>query len=183
MTNFEIIELLSRSLNLVIKNDLWLISHNLSEQSISNKIAYYLVSLFPEYHVDCEYNGDIENDSGRKTINLLKDELSARNLLRDNERNDLESDLTTRSVFPDIIIHTRGTNNRNLCIIEVKKDTSSVSYEYDSLKLSAYTSNNHDNTLKYQLGVFVEVITGEHQPGFSLQYFKNGAPIEENALI
>lgn len=182
MTDFEITELLSSSLNQVIKNDLWLISHNLSEQSISNKIAYYLVELFPEYHVDCEYNGDIETESGRKAINLLKDELSARNLLRDNERNDIENDLTARSVFPDIIIHTRGTNSRNLCIIEVKKDTSSVSYEYDSLKLRAYTSSEYGNTLKYQLGVFVEVITGDDHPGYSFRYFKNGTEIEENEL-
>jgi hypothetical protein len=183
MTDFEIVDLLSSSLSQVIKNDLWLISHNLSEQSISNKIAYYLVTLFPDYHVDCEYNGDIDSDSNRKAINLLKDELSDFNLLRETERNDIENDLTIRSVFPDIIIHTRGMNNRNLCIIEVKKNTSSISYDYDYLKLRAYTSNEYGNTLKYQLGVFVEIITGYQHPGYSLRFFKNGIEVEENDLI
>lgn len=41
--------------------------------------------------------------------------------LQKREIADMEIEFAERQVFPDIIIHRRGSNENNLCIIEVKK--------------------------------------------------------------
>lgn len=127
--------------------------------------------------MDCEYNSDAENGpSGKKQISFLKDQLLEFTNLKEKEH-ETEGDLLTRAVFPDIIVHQRGTNERNLCIIEVKKPGNKVADAYDHLKLEKYTSSEYGNHLKYQLAVFVIFTTGE-DPKYSLSFFKEGNPIE-----
>ena len=174
MTDLQIKTLLHQAIDKLLQNDVWLLANNLSEQSISHKIAFYLQSLFTDYNVDCEYNGDIHRGNNKKAISVLKRDLQQIGLLRHVEASDLEKEFTNRAVFPDIIIHRRGTNDHNLCIIEVKKSTSNVPYDYDYIKLRSYTSNNYDNNLKYQLGIFIEAVIEQDNSTFRLTYFKNG---------
>ena len=94
-------------------------------------------------------------------------------LLKKSEE-DLPYDLLDRAVFPDIIIHSRGTNVNNLCILEVKKTTSRVPFDYDRIKLSSYTTSYYENDLKYDLGIFVLIETGNNNKRFKLQYFVDG---------
>ena len=54
----------------------------------------------------------------------------------------------TISVFPDIIIHHRGTDN-NFIVIEAKKTTNNC--EYDEEKLKAYKTD-----LKYKHAFFIK---------------------------
>jgi hypothetical protein len=87
----------------------------------------------------------------------------------------LENDETVeRSVFPDIIVHERGISDRNLCILEIKKSTSNISYDYDRIKLRAYTSSEYGDNLMYQLGVFVLVRTDGKELDYQLTLFKGG---------
>lgn len=158
-------------------SDTWLLKNDLSEQSISHRIAFHLDPLFADFNVDCEYNGDIDRENNRKAISILKDELQQLGLLRDKEASDLEKECTSRAVFPDIIIHSRGTNENNLCILEVKKSTSTVDFNYDFIKLRSYTSNHYDNNLVYQLGVFIEVVIDKDNPLFNLRFYKGGQEI------
>lgn len=178
MTDIQIDTLVRQALNYVLAKDTWLLTNDLSEQSISHRIAYYLEQLFNDYDVDCEYNGDIDRQNNKKAISVLKTELMQFGLLRDKEASDLEKEFTNRAVFPDIIIHKRGTNENNLCILEVKKSTSRVNYEYDFIKLCSYTSDRYENSLKYQLGIFIEVAIDTKTPSFNLRFYKAGRQVD-----
>lgn len=93
----------------------------------------------------------------------------------------MEKEITNRAVFPDIIVHKRGINTENILIVEVKKSTSKVPFDYDFIKLKAYTSNYYGNDLNYQLGVFIELLTNEESQGIGLiRFFKNGEVVEFN---
>lgn len=178
MTDIQINTLVRQALDTLLKtSDIWLLKNNLSEQSISHRIAFHLDPLFADYNIDCEYNRDIDRQNNRKAVSILKTDLQQFGLLRDNESSDLEKEFTNRAVFPDIIIHRRGTNNENLCILEVKKSTSKVDYEYDFIKLRSYTSNYYNNNLIYQLGIFVETIIDNEKPSFNLRFYKEGQEI------
>ena len=178
MNDKEIVQLVKIALeNLLDSSDNWLLKNDLSEQSISHRIAIHLDPLFQNFNVDCEYNGDIDRANNRKAISILKDELQQFGLLRDKEASDLEKEITNRAVFPDIIIHKRGTNEHNLCILEIKKSTSTVAYNYDFIKLRSYTSNHYDNNLIYQLGIFVEAIIDNDNPSFIFKFYKQGQEI------
>lgn len=172
MTSEEIKEKIIFGINDFLDSDHYLIIHNLNERTITHRLAIFLSKYFEDYNVDCEYNGDIERHDGKKRIHFLKEQLLNRNLLRIPEF-ELEKEIIERAVYPDIIIHERGTNNKNLCVIEVKKSTSKVIRDYDFMKLQAYTSIDYGNTLNYQLGIFIEFIIAR-KPGFRLEYFKNG---------
>ncbi len=168
MNDEQIKECLSAALSKLQAKDNWLLTKNLSEQSVSHKLAEYIQSYFGDYHVDCEYNGDV-ND-GKKHIQILYSQLEAFGLLKPRE-SQLEAEIIERAVFPDIIIHKRGSNADNLLIVELKKESSKVPFKYDNLKLKAYTSSDHGNHLKYQLGAFI--VTNENGQ-YKIEYYKDG---------
>ena len=173
MENSKIIEKINTTIDTLFKKDKWLIEKDLSEQSISHKLAEYIQAEFADYNVDCEYNGNSHNEYGRKKIIVIKRELGRRGLLRKKEEEN-PFDLIKKSVFPDIIIHNRGSNDNNLCIIEVKKSTNKTSFDYDKIKLSHYTTDYYGNVLKYSLGIFLLITTGTTEKKVDLQFFING---------
>lgn len=159
MTQEEIRDKLYIALNQLSKNDLWLLHNNLNERTIAHKLAEYLQQIFPEYHVDCEYNRDVEQHSGLKKVNILKERYEA---IKDKVVNGLSIDV---SVFPDIIIHRRGTNKFNLLVIELKKSTNTdnEARDFDIEKLHSFTDQSKRNTLKYDFGVFLILETRQNQ--------------------
>lgn len=108
-----------------IKNDHHLLTVDASERSMTHRLAVYLEQEFPEYHVDCEYNRKL---CDTKTIDLWRDKIKTLETKRDNYdpySKDYEEiqgiiDGGEVSVYPDIIIHHRGTDN-NFIVIEAKK--------------------------------------------------------------
>ncbi len=119
MTAQETKEKIITAYKLLLKNDSYLFCVNANERSITHKFAEYLQFEFPEYNVDCEYN---RNGLDTKKLQSFKKEIST-------------DDTDAASVFPDIIIHHRGTNN-NLAVIEAKKsmgndDQKLLSYKKD----------------------------------------------------
>jgi hypothetical protein len=173
----EILARVNKSLDLLLVSDEWLLTQDLSEQSITHKLAEHIQRAFEDHHVDCEYNGNNDDQRGIKKIFLLKNELEAKGLLRETEQKDIDKDMAERRVFPDIIIHRRKTNDFNICVIEVKKSTSNVPFDYDSLKLQAYTRKDYHEDLNYQLGLFILLYTKVNPPSFEIEHFKNGALI------
>ena len=159
MTQENIQKKLYTALNQLSKNDLWLLRKNLNERTIAHKLAEYLQQIFPDYHVDCEYNRDVEQSSGLKKITILKERYEA---IKDKVVDGLSIDV---SVFPDIIIHRRGTNKFNLLVVELKKskNTDSVARAFDIEKLHSFTDQSETNTLKYEFGVFLILETREDQ--------------------
>lgn len=180
MDNKEIEKYIEQAIKTLLDNDNWLLKKDLSERSISHKLAEYIQPLFKDYNVDCEYNGDIDRENiaekelGRKRMTALREDLKQYNLLTEREiETETEKELIERLVYPDIIIHKRGTNKDNLCIIEVKKSTSQVSFHYDQIKLRAYTTNYYGN-LNYQVGYFVKFVTGTENYDYLIREFVNG---------
>lgn len=176
MNDNEIIIKIKKALDKLITEDQWLLDHDLSEQSISHKLAVYIQENFTDYNVDCEYNGNVDDGGGRKHINLIYEELNKMGLLKESET-DLDSELVRRAVLPDIIVHIRGSNQHNLCIVEVKKSTSTVSQDYDYLKVHAYTGLKYENTLLYQLGILILFNIGNMGTAYTLSFFKNGEQV------
>jgi hypothetical protein len=141
----EVEEKIHHAMRCLIKNDRHLLSVEANERSLTHRLAVYLEQLFPEYHVDCEYNRSREV---AKRLQSFPQTVAG---------NDLEG----TTVYPDIIIHHRGTDT-NFLVIEAKK--SSVSLQCtsasgnsdsevcycDRCKLKAYKTD-----LNYSFGFFV----------------------------
>jgi hypothetical protein len=146
-----------------MKNDRKLLKYGAHEQAISHRIAVYLEKLFgkrEKLNVDCEYNkhldgekridlelaqfspGDFENCGCRGCKKLLKNEQLQEKLFR-----------------PDVVVHSRGNDERNLIAIEMKTD---LFCPFDAAKLKALTKLRVNGGLyEYQLGVFLHFLKGK----------------------
>lgn len=72
------------------------------------------------------------------------------------------------TVFPDIVVHRRCTEE-NLLVIEIKKTTrDKVSKQYDKLKLEGFRKD-----LKYRFTVFLELRTNSANPGTESIYWND----------
>ena len=78
------------------------------------------------------------------------------------------------NIYPDIIIHKRGTNKLNILIIELIKSTNNdaKSIQLDKLKLQAYTNQR----LKYRLGAYINLSVGDNfdRSKTKIEYYKDG---------
>ena len=146
MEENEVSQKLTNALNHLVHNDAFLLESNANERSISHRLAVYLEHEFIGWDVDCEYNRQMR-DPKRLHLNI--------------EPNN-SADTVGKTVFPDIIIHRRGTSD-NLLVIEIKKTSSTITDDFDLHKLSVFKTQ-----LGYQFTVFVKVITesniGYEQP-------------------
>lgn len=179
MNDYRILELVKRALDKLLVHDNWLLSQNLNEPCISHRIAMYLTDRFNGYDVDCEYNGNCEDESRRKRISYIEDQLLEERNRVENEIVD-DEEIRVVNVYPDIIIHKRKFNHENLCVIEVKKSTNRRYNDFDRIKLKAYTSSSFGNNLHYQLGMFIIVHTGIEIPSYTCELYKNGEILNEN---
>ena len=119
-------ELIKKSLDDLYQNDEYLIKHRVAERDITSKFAHYFQNnmretIIADYDVDCEYNRD---GYGMKNIDGTL-------------------------VYPDFILHKRGTNDSNLLIIEFKTWWNSDNRE-DVEKLKAMMSDLY--RYQYQYG-------------------------------
>jgi|GEM_PF-564928 hypothetical protein len=181
MKTLELIQRMNKALSELLMKDPYLLEKDINERTIGHKLGTYLQNSFPEYDVDCEYNGNVQRDDKKKYIEILKDDLQRLGLLKVKEEK-TDKEIIERAVFPDIIIHKRGSPN-NLCIIEIKKTTSKIPIDYDQIKLKCYTSTDNGNDLNYELGAFIEFSAGIKLPTYRLTWYKNGEEISEEELI
>jgi hypothetical protein len=121
----EVRAALDRVIRQLIQTDHHLLDADCSERSVTHQLAVHLSAEFPHYNVDCEYNRD-----GFDVKRLQLNERQVR--VGDDE-------LDAVTVFPDIVVHRRGSSEHNLLVIEVKKAASRPELtEYDLLKLNAF---------------------------------------------
>jgi hypothetical protein len=173
MEDLEIKNKIESALTEVLDRDKYLLQNDIHERTVAHKLATYLQCRFPDFNVDFEYNGDILRDDKKKHIDILKEDLQKLGLL--SKKEELKDKIIIeRLVYPDIIIHKRGSTKDNLCIIEIKKSTSTALDEYDKLKLKCYTSREAAKDLKYQLGVFIKFCIDVNEPLYALNCYKNG---------
>lgn len=143
-------QLLEHSLGLLLRHDSYLLEKDVNERSISHRLALYLQELFEAWNVDCEYNRDHDDSKRLKIMQNVAAQEGVK----------VEVDDTNAStVFPDIIVHRRGTDD-NLLVIEMKKTTSRGSDKFDRCKL-----NEFRHQLGYRYAVFIKLRTGGSEVG------------------
>jgi len=85
-----------------------------------------------------------------------------------------------KPIYPDVIVHTRGDNRRNLCVIEFKKANNTENlraqgFEKDVEKLEFLTGE--DCEFRYDWGVHIFFIASSMGMGFRgvrMKWYKNG---------
>ena len=113
-----------------------LLNVNASERSISHKLAEHLQTQFPSFNVDCEYNrhsNDIKRLEYYRPKTIKVDSLEA------------------KTIFPDIVVHERGNDKKNLLVTEIKKSNSRQDHTPDFEKLKAFTGSQYG----YKVGLFL----------------------------
>ena len=128
---------LEEAIATLIRCDSEILFNDVNERSISHRLATYLEPLFLGWNVDCEYNRNHENSK--------RLDIEPKRVLSDNTN--------APTVYPDIIIHKRGTDT-NLMVIEMKKTSSQESDDYDYRKLRAFKEQ-----LSYHFAIFIKVKT------------------------
>ena len=128
---------LRAAIDLLLTADEDILRLDINERTISHRLAIYLEPHFPGWNVDCEYN---RNHDDVKRLDIKR-------------RNVTSDDTQATTVFPDIIVHRRGTD-QNLLVIEMKKTTSHEDDDYDFGKLLAFKKQ-----LGYSFAVFLKVRT------------------------
>ena len=126
-------ELIKKSLDDLYQNDEYLIKHRVAERDITSKFAHYFQNnmretIIADYDVDCEYNRD---GYGMKNIDGTL-------------------------VYPDFILHKRGTNDSNLLIIEFKTWWNSDNRE-DIEKLKAMMSDWYRYQYQYGYSIILNL--------------------------
>lgn len=167
--------LINEAIEELWERDRWLLTEELNERCIAHKLAIYLASRFADYQVDCEYNGDIENETHNKIVGMLrKDILNICAGLNEAELKTAD-EILMRRVNPDIIIHSRKTNKNNLCVLELKtRYTRPVEVKFDDLKLKAYTRPKDNLGMGYQLGIYLDFRKRAHGIHINLTEYRNG---------
>jgi hypothetical protein len=83
-------------------------------------------------------------------------------------------DLENKLFRPDIVVHSRGNDDRNVIAIEIKNTGRFC--PFDGAKLRALTApKTDDKTYEYQLGVFL--LFKGNEPSF--KWYSNGEPLPE----
>jgi hypothetical protein len=144
MTDIRVLEKARRALQEFLASDSYLLGVQASERSITHKLAESLQRQFPHLDVDCEYNRYLGYE---KMMAQLR-------------------------VFPDIVVHKRGTM-QNVLVTEVKKSNNYTSHNSDVNRLCKFTTQ----PMSYQVGLFVEFGVGRKQhPVVEAAIFCRGGP-------
>lgn len=176
MNTTEILTKIDLAISTLISNDLYLLERELSEKSISFKLAEYLQPLFNGYNIDCEYNGDYDKPNDVKALAIAATRLQEIGI-DPNDKNNYR-------INPDIIIHNRGSNENNLVIIEVKKDVSEKKKkEFDLIKLEHLTIDHLGNHYNYKLGMALTFNTSKNAGTVSEIFFQSGIPIKDRKKL
>ena len=151
------------ALRLLRELDSFLLEADTNERTISHKLAEYLQKEFPDYNVDCEYNRhgyDIKKLGNLKVPNgnLSWDEPEA------------------KTIFPDIIVHKRNTDENNFLVIEIKKSSNKKGLQFDIEKLVALTAEEY----QYRFGLFL--IISMNRTFDSLVWYSDGEIIDEEHI-
>jgi hypothetical protein len=120
----QVLEKIKIAIDRLLHLDAYLFETDVNERSISHKFATYLQNEFKGWDVDCEYNRDHHDP---KILNLPN--ISSLEVRLD--------DVQAKTVYPDIIVHHRGTKE-NLLVIEIKKTSNPLPNDFDIQKLKEY---------------------------------------------
>ena len=114
--------------------DVRLLEYEANERTICARLAMHLQAVFPAYDVDVEYN---RYGMDPKTIEM--DPAPGETL-----------------IYPDVIIHRRGSQESNLLVMELKKCTNTAPRKRDRTKLEYCVEK-----FGYEFAVLVEIPVGD----------------------
>jgi hypothetical protein len=145
----EVRKSVEKALRMVAENDQRLLENDLGERCIASRLAMYL-QQGPEHSVDVEYNRD---GVVPKMLDLPEDCA--------NHRNEDGQAL----VVPDVIVHRRGHDGRNILVLELKKTTNpNRRGTRDREGVRAFRTQ-----LRCSFGALIECETRQHhKPGIRL---------------
>jgi hypothetical protein len=130
-------DLVKRALGDLLYNDSFILEIDANERTITHKLAAYLEKYFDDRDIDCEYNKKAEPPEIVPKELTVEPKLRALMIkLHPKDKEEWE-EKETITVYPDIIVHERGTPN-NYLIIEVKKSTNpdSSARQFDEEKIT-----------------------------------------------
>jgi len=159
--DFELVEkILKNTLKKLREVDFQLLEINVNEKTISHKLAEHLQREICDFSVDCEYN---RHQGLVKKLDISYDDI------------DIE-DIDAKTIYPDIVIHKRNTDDGNLLVIEIKKSSNSQSHDFDISKIKALTHEPYN----YKFGLFLEInVSGGSD---CLKWFKEGRLFKETTF-
>ncbi len=127
MDEHQVKQIIDSAIAKLIENDAELLDINVSERALMFHLARYIHELTPvEFNVDCEYNRH------------LKDPKS---LLFAKNASGVDAG---HKVLPDILIHIRNSDEKNLLVIEIKKPE--VNFDEDIKRLKAFKKEPYSYT-------------------------------------
>ena len=128
------------------QRDSVLLEIDVNERTMTHKLAEYLQQEFQRWNVDCEYNRNLK---GLKTLPPPANNFVERNFWEDTD---------AKTVYPDIIVHKRKSDE-NLLVIEAKKSSSGDKGHWDKAKLRTFKEAPY----KYRMAFFVSFCVGERE--------------------
>jgi hypothetical protein len=121
MNQEEISTLVEKALDSLVAEQPALLDLDVTERALSHFLALYIMQqVDSSYSVDVEYN---RHHDDPKRLNL-------------NPRTASDREIQAITVFPDIIVHKRNSDDQNLLVVEMKKPCGDL--EYDRRKLEAF---------------------------------------------
>lgn len=128
--------------------DRHLLANDANERALRHRLAVQLEKHFDNWDVDCEY--DIFEADPKRLAEL------ERGLTIAVMGKPLARDTFGLTVFPDIIVHHRKTDE-NLLALEVRKSSSPVPDEIDRAKLEAWKGD----PVRFRYACLVRLNTGD----------------------
>ena len=180
----QINALVAESLKDLLLYDYILLENDVGERAITHRLAIYLeqrlrslnLEGFSNLSVDCEYNRNSKSDEPYSPKRLVLESYELHKIT-DNYAQYSDERLAV-SCYPDIIIHKRGCNKKNLLIIEVKKTTSRIKDDkFDIRKIKAFTVKDEQNEYDYQFGVFIKLDTRTPTNHPACEWYRDGEVI------
>ncbi len=153
--------LLKNAVQRLLRDDYFLLEYDVHEQAIAHRIAVYLEPVYSEHHVDCEYNNDLDSETGRKRVRY-------------------PAQMEETDVRPDIVVHHRGLNgpNHNILIVELKKlPGTQEELNTDRKKLCEFTAWGQQRHFGYRCGALVMLGVKDHAGEIRIEWFENGSQV------
>lgn len=166
MDGSSVDDIVNRSLCQLYEDDQFLLQERIHERTITHKYAEYLqynleeVIINSDLIVDCEYNREVHDDE--KTLPAPE--------------TTPEKELDEDTIFPDIIIHKRGSSDRNILVIEVKKANNSNNRKSDRKRLQKLTTDREDGRFGYEYGLFLVMPVGTNweEEKTTIEWYQDG---------
>ncbi len=144
----DLLSMIDEALNNLYHWDSYLIENKVHERSIVFRFCHYLQYIlqrngYDNYNLDMEYNKNHSNP--KRTVNFLN------------------------GVYPDVVLHQRGSNDSNLLLIEFKPWWYPNNHR-DIDKIMDFTRQS--DQYKYALGI--SLVLGKRRDNVHITIIQNG---------